>query len=124
MDDDRSTADDLVDTLLVNHNLPVGKESVRMNYTGIYRFLTMDLTLRAVCAENFAGTDCSQCLPGFTGAQCDIQIGSEDFISYSSNPSTSTSTHQPVPKGNSGKTVVSDSRYNIIMQIYKQKMFL
>ena len=100
MDNDTNLGneDDLVDTLFVNHNLPVGKESVRMNYTGIYGFLSMDLTLRAVCAENFTGTDCSQCVPGFTGARCDIQIDSEDFISYSSNP-TSTSTHQPVPKG-------------------------
>ena len=63
---DRVTVDDLVDTLLVNHSLPVGEESVRMNYTGI----PMDLTLRAVCTENFTGTDCSQCVPGFTGAQC------------------------------------------------------
>ena len=101
MDNDRVTVDDLVDTLLVNHNLPVGKESVRMNYTGIYGFLTMDLTLRAVCAENFTDRDCSQCVPGFTGAQCDVQTDSEDFITYSSNPSTSTSTHQPVPKGDS-----------------------
>ena len=101
VDNDRVTVDDLVDTLLVNHNLPVGKESVRMNYTGMYGFLTMDLTLRAVCAENFTGADCSQCVPGFTEAQCDVQTDSEDFISYSSNPSTSTSTHQPVPKGDS-----------------------
>ena len=104
MDNDTNLGneDDLIDTLLVNHNLPMGKESVRMNYTGIYGLLTMDLILRAVCAENFTGTDCSQCVPGFTGALCDIKIDSEDFITYSSiNPSTSSSTHQPVPKGDS-----------------------
>ena len=103
--------DDLVDTLLVNHNLPVGKESVRMNYTGMYGLLTMDLPLRAVCAENFTGTDCSQCLPGFTGARCDVQIDSEDFISYSPNPSTSISTHQPVPKGDSERRIYKCIRF-------------
>jgi hypothetical protein len=88
-DDDTNLGndDDLVDTLLINHSLPVGEESVRMNYIGIYGFLTMDLTIRAVCVENFTGGDCSQCVPGLTGASCDVQIiDSEDF----STPSTST----------------------------------
>ena len=38
---------------------------------------------------------------------CDVKTDSEDFISYSSNPSTSISTRQPVSKGDSDKKLQS-----------------
>jgi hypothetical protein len=30
----------------------------------------MDLSIMAICVENFQGPDCSQCSPGFTGTMC------------------------------------------------------
>ena len=73
MDDDsrQGNPDDLVDTLLINHNLSIGEVPPRQSYTGIYNFLTMDLTIKAVCAENFTGADCTECVSGYTGAFCD-----------------------------------------------------
>ena len=68
-DSDTYSDDDLVDLLLINHSLPVA-ESIRQNHTGIYNFVTMDLTLTVFCEENFGGSDCTQCVPGFTGSNC------------------------------------------------------
>ena len=77
IDDDYShSADDLIDVLLIEHNLPIGQPSPRKNYTGIYNisFVTMDLSITAKCAENFQGSDCSRCLPGFAGTMCNVGI--------------------------------------------------
>ena len=63
-----------MDTLIINHNLPIGEESLRQNYTGIYNFSSMDLIITAVCADNFTDANCTQCVPGLTGALCDIKI--------------------------------------------------
>jgi hypothetical protein len=98
--------DDLVDTLLINHSLPVGEVSVRQNYIGIYGFLTMELTIKAVCVENFTGGDCSQCVPGFTGASCDVQItDSEDFstLSTSTNPPHHPANQENTSEGENNK---------------------
>ena len=67
---------DLIDVLLIDHDLPIGQPSPRQNYTGIYdiNFVTMDLSIVATCVGNFQGPDCSQCLPGFTGIMCEINI--------------------------------------------------
>ena len=73
MDDDQQRTnprpDDLIDILLIDHTLPIGEESMRQNYSGIFNFMyvTMDLTVKAVCADNFTGADCTQCVPGNTG---------------------------------------------------------
>ena len=78
MDDDKyhptNQTDDLIDILLIDHSLPIGEESMRQNYSGIFNFLTMDLSVKAVCAENFTGADCTQCVPGYTGELCDTKI--------------------------------------------------
>ncbi len=86
----------LVDTLIINHNLPVGEESMRQNYTGIYNFLSMDLTITAVCADNFTDANCTQCVPGLTGALCDVKIDSDNNFSNPSFVLTSAGPpHQP-----------------------------
>ena len=69
--DSDTNNDDLVDLLLIDHSLPVA-ESIRQNRTGIYNFVTMDLTLTVFCEEKFGGSDCTQCVPGFTGPNCDM----------------------------------------------------
>ena len=71
LDEDTFTSNDLVDLLLIDHNLPV-EQPLRQNYTGMYNFVTMDLTITVLCAENFGGSDCTQCGPGFTGPDCNI----------------------------------------------------
>ena len=50
-------------------NLTVAK-SQRLNYTGIYNFTTMDLSVTVFCKVNFGGSDCTQCVPGLTGPNC------------------------------------------------------
>ena len=68
--DDDLHNDDLVDVLLINHNLTVG-ESLRQNHTGMYNFVTMDLIITVFCDRKFQGSDCTQCVSGFTGSNCD-----------------------------------------------------
>ena len=60
---------ELVDILLIDHNLTVA-ESRQQNYTGIYGFVTMNLTISVFCEGNFSGSDCTQCVSGFTGPDC------------------------------------------------------
>ena len=70
LDEDTITSNDLVDLLLIDYSLPV-EQPLRQHYTGIYNFVTMDLTITVLCAENFGGSDCSiQCDPGFTDPDC------------------------------------------------------
>ena len=66
--------DELIDRLLIDHNLPIGQSSPRQNYTGVYGYVTMDLSITARCVGNFQGSDCTQCLPGFTGVECEANI--------------------------------------------------
>ena len=61
-----------MDFVTVDHNLAVNQTSVRRNHPGFYRFVTMDLTITVLCAQNFRGADCTECSrPGFTGPNCD-----------------------------------------------------
>ena len=62
--------DELVDILLIDHGLEVGEELPRQNHTGQYQYVTMDLTITVLCAQNFQGSDCTQCVSGFTGPNC------------------------------------------------------
>ena len=75
-DNDRDVSDDLIDALLIDHNLPIGQQSPRQNYSGIYNFsfVTMDLSITARCVGNFQGSDCLRCLAGFAGIMCNISI--------------------------------------------------
>ena len=61
--------DDLIDLLLIDHNLMIAR-SLQQNHTGIYNIVTMNLTITAFCEENFGGSDCTECVPGFTGTNC------------------------------------------------------
>lgn len=64
--------DEFIDIVLVDHNLEVGQTSQRQNHTGMFGFLTVDLSVTIRCAQNFQGSDCTQCVsPGFTGPNCD-----------------------------------------------------
>jgi hypothetical protein len=68
-DRDTYTSNDLVDLLLIDYNRPVA-QPLRQNHTGVHKFVTMDLTITVVCAENFEGSNCTQCVPGFIGPDC------------------------------------------------------
>ena len=62
----------MIDILLIDHSLPVG-ESLRETYMGMFGFVTiMDLSITVLCAENFEGLDCTECVPGFTGTDCQV----------------------------------------------------
>ena len=69
-DHDPNNADDLVDILLIDHDLPVGESTQRQTYDGMPGFVTMDLNITVFCTENFQVPDCTQCVTGFTGADC------------------------------------------------------
>ena len=58
-----------MDILLIDHNLTVA-ESRQQNYTGMYGYVTMNLTVTVFCEGNFSGSDCTQCVLGFTGPDC------------------------------------------------------
>ena len=58
-----------MDYFAINHSLPVA-EPLRHNHTGFYQTVTMDLTITVFCAENFGGLNCTQCVPGLTGPDC------------------------------------------------------
>ena len=65
--------DDLIDILLIDHNEPVGEESATPVHSGMYEFVSMELVIAVTCVGNFQGSDCSQCVHGFTGPNC-LQI--------------------------------------------------
>ena len=69
LDEDTITLNDLVDLLLIDHNQSIA-QPLRQNHTGVHMFVTMDLTITVVCAETFQGSDCTQCVPGLTGPDC------------------------------------------------------
>ena len=69
--DDDGSSFEFVDFIAVNHSLAVNQTSSRGMHRGIYGFVTMDLTITVLCAQNFQGADCTECTPGFTGPNCD-----------------------------------------------------
>lgn len=66
--------DDLIDILLIDHDLPMEQPSTRKNYDGVYDYVMMDLSITARCVRNFQGPDYSRCLSGFAGAMCSVRI--------------------------------------------------
>ena len=45
---------------------------MQLNHIGMYNIVTMNLTVTVFCEENFGGSDCTQCVPGLTGPNCDM----------------------------------------------------
>ena len=83
IDDDDSTTypDELIDRFAINVSMPVGTESSRTTYHGIFGFATVDASFRPICTENFYGPNCDifcldncTCEPGFTGEFCATSI--------------------------------------------------
>ena len=58
-----------VDFITLNLTATV-TQSIQQNYTGMYNIVTMDLTITVFCEVNFGGSDCTQCVPGLTGPNC------------------------------------------------------
>ena len=69
-DPPQAKPDELVDILLIDHNESVGEESATQVYSGMYEFVSMELMIAVICIENFQGSDCSQCVPGFSSPDC------------------------------------------------------
>ena len=60
-----------MDAVAIDHSLAVGQATQRQNHTGVFGFVTIDLSITVLCAQNFQGADCTQCTPpGFTGPDC------------------------------------------------------
>ena len=76
-DRDTNLADDLIDIFQVDvaaSSLRVGVESNPTTYTGLFNYTTINLSFSIQCVENFRGPTCSECIPGFTGTQCEVNI--------------------------------------------------
>ena len=56
----------------------IGSPPQRHNYTGVFSFVTMDLSAAALCAGNCQPPDCTQCVSGFTGSNCDVRFDIDD----------------------------------------------
>ena len=61
--------DELVDYVVIDHDQPVRVQSRIESMSGT--FVTMNVNITALCAQNFEGSDCTQCIPG---ANCDVNI--------------------------------------------------
>ena len=76
-DDTPLDSDDLIDILPIDitvSSVMVGDESNITNYLGILGYVTVSLSFSVQCMENFQGTHCSECAPGFTGSLCEFNI--------------------------------------------------
>ena len=62
-----------------------GAAPQRQNYTGVFNFVTMDLSVAALCAGNRQPPDCIQCIPGFTGRSCNVNINDCAGVNCSGN---------------------------------------
>ena len=71
--------DELIDILMIDHNESVGEESTTRVHSGMNKFVSMELVITVSCAENFQGSNCSQCVPGFTDLDCQ-QINYSDCV--------------------------------------------
>ena len=77
-DQDENGQYQLIDFWRINDDLPVGVQSRTQEFTGehnIMRLTTRRITV--LCAQNFTGSDCTQCVSGLTGSQCDININND-----------------------------------------------
>ena len=75
------STDMLIDRFALNVSMPVGIESSRTTYHGIFGLATVDASFRLICAENFYGSNCDMpcldnctCEAGFTGEFCATSI--------------------------------------------------
>ena len=58
--------------MVIDYNQTINVHSQMQSSPGSY--VTMNLNITAFCAQNFEGSDCTQCIPGFTSANCDVNI--------------------------------------------------
>ena len=63
----------------------MGEATLRRSYTGEYGFITMELSISVLCVQNFEGSDCSQCVTGLTGTNCDTEIDNCVGVTCSGN---------------------------------------
>ena len=74
--------DDLIDTLAIDLDIPVGASINCTTYTGTFNNTQVELSFRVVCAKNYNGPNCTQfcndsscpCDPGYTGELCETNI--------------------------------------------------
>ena len=70
VDRDPDDIDDLIDHFSIPINISAGS-SLTSNFTGIYNYTQLELTIEVTCtAQNNTDESCG-CLPGFTGPLCE-----------------------------------------------------
>ena len=70
----------MIDRFVINVS-PSAFTTERKNYSGIFGFAIIDMSLEIICAENFYGPNCDQvcvenctCKPGFKGKFCETIV--------------------------------------------------
>ena len=78
--------DELVDIVLIDlDQTSLGAIPQRQNYTGVFNFVTMDLSVTTLCAGNRQPPDYIQCVPGFTGRNCNGNVNKCTGVNCSGN---------------------------------------
>ena len=76
-DFDSNNEDDLIDILqidIADNSLNIGEETNVTVYSGKLGYSTVNLSFSIQCLDNFRGSTCSECVPGYNGSLCDINI--------------------------------------------------
>ena len=82
-DNDRfiqDAGDELIDRFAISINTVNGPTATQ-NYSGVFNYAAIDMSIRAMCLQNFSGPNCEvfctencTCPPGFTGEFCATSI--------------------------------------------------
>jgi hypothetical protein len=70
VDRDSGDIDDLIDYFSIPINISAGS-SLTSNFTGIYNYIQLELTIDMTCTTKNNMDESCVCLPGFTGPLCD-----------------------------------------------------
>ena len=61
----------MIDFWGLNDNLSVEVQSMNQDFDGAFGIMRLTVTgITVLCAQNFTGSDCTQCIHGLTGSMC------------------------------------------------------
>ena len=63
---------------MIDYDQPVGLQSQRES--GIGTYVSINVNINVLCAQNFGGSDCTECVPGFTGPNCESDVNIDNCV--------------------------------------------